>query len=77
MSRENFQVYHNAVAHTGYKEMWQYLKEPTPKKPLHELGGEMVLGHSTHDQPARVRLAMHDKSHPPGNKLKFSLWVHV
>ena len=43
VSRENFQVYLNAVAHTGYTEMWQYLKDATPKKPLHELDAEMYL----------------------------------
>ena len=43
ISRERFHVYLNAVAHTGYTEMWQYLKAPSSKKPLHELDAEMYL----------------------------------
>ena len=43
ISRDMFKVYLNAVAHTGYTEMWQYLKAPSTKKPMHELDGEMYL----------------------------------
>jgi hypothetical protein len=43
ISREKFGVYLNAVEHTGYTEMWRYLKEPSQKKPLAELDGDMYI----------------------------------
>ena len=43
ISREKFGVYLNAVEHTGYTEMYRYLKEPSQKKRLAELDGEMYI----------------------------------
>ena len=43
ISRDRFGVYMNAVAHKGYVEMWRYLREATPKKPLAELDAELYL----------------------------------
>jgi hypothetical protein len=43
ISRETFSVFLNAVTHTGYTEMWKYLREPSAKKPLAELDAEIFL----------------------------------
>ena len=42
-SRDRFGVQLNAVAHSGYTEMWRYIREPSHKKPLAELDAEVYL----------------------------------
>ena len=43
ISREKFGVYLNAQCHVTYTEMYSYIKESSPKKPLCELDPEVFL----------------------------------
>lgn len=43
ISREQFHVYMHARAHDSYTDMWRYIREPSTKKPLSELDGEVYL----------------------------------
>ena len=42
LSLEKYNVPLNGVAHDGYAVMFRYLRQPTRKKPLHELDAEPV-----------------------------------
>ena len=42
-SLSKYKVKMNAVAHTSYAAMYQYIREPSTKKPLHKLDAEPFL----------------------------------